>query len=145
MDKSCSPMSTPKKKVSCFIKVLPRTTDQNFEINLTDTNYEITNRAVETNLIKEKSSYHLLFSPSSKNSSYSVAPTHSLIFKTFWTPDIKISEPGSVVWTAEIKLVEFSLIQQQSARLDSHTAFRKLSFKVRLSCCEPSWLNPHSQ
>lgn len=83
VDKSCSPMSTPKKQVSCFIKVLPQTTDQNFEINLIDTNYEITNRVVETNLIKEKSSYHLLFSPSSKNSSYSVAPTHSLIFKTF--------------------------------------------------------------
>lgn len=36
------------------IKILPKPTDQNTEINLIGINYEITNRAVETNLIKQE-------------------------------------------------------------------------------------------
>lgn len=54
----------PKKpQVYGFIrdKLLPQSTDQNFEINLIGTNYEITNRAVETNLIYEKNHMFIFY------------------------------------------------------------------------------------
>lgn len=106
------PIFLQATQVCCFIrdtKVLPKPPYQNIEINLIDPNYEITNRAVETNFTKQELHVYPLSSPSAKAALMVLYHLIPLTFKTFWTPDIKISEPGSAAWTAENKLLLFSL------------------------------------